>query len=93
MFENLIATLLSKTLGKYVDGFDNQRLSFSLLRGNAEFTQLRLKDGLQATLGGSQQLSVSGTIGRVAIRAMWAALFGRATIEIDVADVFVVAIK
>eukprot|EP00941_MAST-03F_sp_MAST-3F-sp1_P004283 g4283.t1 len=86
MFESLVASLLQKYLGAYVDGIDTSKLKVGY--GAVELKNLKLKpEALEDA--GLPVLVRSGYIGNVKLNVPWTNLMGRPTI-IEVEDVYAI---
>ena len=77
MLEDVVASLLSKHLGRYLDGLQN--LSISLLNGNGELLSLSLKPNALAEYELPFEV-LSGTIERVQFKVPWANLANEPTV-------------
>ena len=77
MLEDVVASLLSKHLGRYLDGLQN--LSISLLNGNGELLSLSLKPNALAEYELPFKV-LSGTIERVQFKVPWANLANEPTV-------------
>lgn len=43
MFEGVVATILNRYLGKYIQDLDTENLNVGIFGGNVQLTQLKLK--------------------------------------------------
>eukprot|EP00761_Pharyngomonas_kirbyi_P006243 gb/GECH01006249.1/.p1 GENE.gb/GECH01006249.1/~~gb/GECH01006249.1/.p1 ORF type:complete len:2936 (+),score=680.48 gb/GECH01006249.1/:1-8808(+) len=89
MFENIVADLLTKYLGAYVENLDKKDLNISIWKGDLKLKNLKLKRGALDSLNLPISV-VHGYLGSLVLKIPWTNLKGKPVIaEID--DLFIVA--
>eukprot|EP00762_Andalucia_godoyi_P002155 ANDGO_02562.mRNA.1 Putative vacuolar protein sorting-associated protein 13A len=88
MFDNTVAYLLSKSVGKYIQGVDFSSLHMSLIHGDLRLSNIKLKDDLFLQFGLPFQMHPESQIGTMAIKIPWKTL-GTESIHIDLRNVII----
>jgi len=89
MFENIVAAILSKYLGDYVEGLESENFSLSIYSGNVVLTDLKLKKHCLSQL----ELPIvvkEGYLGKLTLAIPWKSI-GKTPIIIGIEDVYLIA--
>ncbi|GFG28735.1 hypothetical protein Cfor_06015 [Coptotermes formosanus] len=89
MFEGVVATILNRYLGKYIQDLDTENLNVGIFSGNVQLTELRLKPEALYELDIPIEVKV-GTIGRISLSIPWTGLYTQ-SVTVTVEDVYVIA--
>ncbi|RZF33558.1 hypothetical protein LSTR_LSTR008204 [Laodelphax striatellus] len=89
MFEGVVATILNRYLGKYIQDLDTENLNVGIFGGNVQLTELKLKPDALYELDLPIEVKV-GTIGRVSLHIPWSGLYSQPVI-VEVEDVYLIA--
>lgn len=88
MFEGVVATILNRYLGKYIQDLDTENLNVGIFSGNVQLTELRLKPEALYELDIPIEVKV-GTIGRISLSIPWTGLYTQ-SVTVSVEDVYVI---
>ncbi|XP_021923386.1 vacuolar protein sorting-associated protein 13A-like isoform X4 [Zootermopsis nevadensis] len=89
MFEGVVATILNRYLGKYIQDLDTENLNVGIFSGDVQLTELRLKPEALYELDVPIEVKV-GTIGRICLSIPWTGLYTQ-SVTVSVEDVYVIA--
>ncbi|KAJ1531594.1 hypothetical protein ONE63_000266 [Megalurothrips usitatus] len=89
MFEGVVAALLNRFLGKYVQDLDTEHLNVGIFGGDVQLHNLRLRPEALYELDLPIEVK-AGTIGRVSLNIPWSGLYTESVV-VTVEDVYVVA--
>lgn len=89
MFENIVADLLTKYLGAYVENLDRDKLNISVWKGDLKLKNLKLKRGALDSFNLPISV-VHGYLGSLVLKIPWTNLKGKPVIA-EVDDLFIVA--
>ncbi|KAG1650405.1 Vacuolar protein sorting-associated protein 13C [Nymphon striatum] len=89
MFEGVVASILNKYLGKYVQNLDTENLNLGIFSGTVELTELKLKPEALYELNLPIEVK-AGTIGKISLDIPWTSLYSEPVI-VNVEDVFLLA--
>ncbi|XP_048240040.1 vacuolar protein sorting-associated protein 13A-like isoform X2 [Haliotis rufescens] len=89
MFESVVANLLNKYFGKYIQNLDASNLNVSILQGDAEFTDLQLRPEALSQLDLPIEVK-AGYIGHLKLDIPWTSLFS-SNIHLFLEDVYILA--
>nr|CAD7259318.1 unnamed protein product [Timema shepardi] len=89
MLEGVVATILNRYLGKYIQDLDTENLNVGIFSGNVQLVDLKLKPEALYELDLPIEVKV-GTVGRISLNIPWSGLYTQSVI-INVEDVYVIA--
>ncbi|XP_022100693.1 vacuolar protein sorting-associated protein 13A-like [Acanthaster planci] len=89
VLESIIAGLLNKYLGKYVQNLDSENLNLGIFSGSLELTDLELKPEALYELNLPIEVK-AGHIGRIIADIQWTSLFSK-PLSVSVEDVLILA--
>jgi vacuolar protein sorting-associated protein 13A/C len=89
MFEGIVANILNKHLGKYVQNLDTENLKVGIIDGCVELTDLQLKSEALFELGLPIEVK-AGYIGKISLTIPWTSLYSL-PVKVNVEDVYVLA--
>ncbi|CAH1390229.1 unnamed protein product [Nezara viridula] len=88
MFERVVATLLHRYLGKYIQDLDTENLNVGIFGGDVQLSDLKIKPDALYELDLPIEVKV-GTIGRINIKIPWGC-FNKQSVAIEMEDVYVI---
>lgn len=89
MFESLVATLLNRFLGSYIENFDSKQLNIGIWGGDVRLTNLRLKK--ESLDKFKLPLDVKfGHVGELTLQIPWSNLKGK-PVKVTINDVYLLA--
>ncbi|XP_063238425.1 intermembrane lipid transfer protein VPS13A-like [Bacillus rossius redtenbacheri] len=89
MLEGVVATVLNRYLGKYVQDLDTENLNVGIFSGEVQLLDLRLKPEALYELDLPIEVK-AGTVGRISLSIPWAGLTSQPVV-ITIEDVYVLA--
>ncbi|XP_075226529.1 intermembrane lipid transfer protein VPS13A-like [Lycorma delicatula] len=89
MFEGVVATILNKYLGKYIQDLDTENLNVGIFGGDVQLTELKLKPDALYELDLPIEVKV-GTIGRISLHIPWSGLYTQSVL-LEIEDVYLIA--
>ncbi|XP_014674952.1 PREDICTED: vacuolar protein sorting-associated protein 13A-like [Priapulus caudatus] len=89
MFEGVVASLLNKYLGKYIQDLDSENLNVGIFSGDVELYDLRLKPEALAELNLPIEVK-AGFVGKLTLTIPWTQLY-TAPVIVAVEELFVLA--
>ncbi|XP_038059496.1 vacuolar protein sorting-associated protein 13C-like [Patiria miniata] len=89
VLESIIASLLNKYLGKYVQNLDSENLNLGIFSGSLELTDLELKPEALYELNLPIEVK-AGYIGRIIADIQWTSLFSQ-PLAVNIEDVLILA--
>ncbi|CAH1799949.1 unnamed protein product [Owenia fusiformis] len=89
MLDGLVAGLINKYLGKYIQNLDSDNLNISILSGNVELTDLQLRPEALFELDLPIEVK-AGYVGKIYLSIPWTSLYSLPVIA-SVEDVYVIA--
>lgn len=87
MFEGVVAGILNRFLGKYVQDLDTENLNVGIFSGDVNLTDLKLKPEALYELDLPIDVKI-GTVGRVNLQIPWAGLYTQPVI-VNIEDVLI----
>ena len=87
MFEGIVADILSRILGKYVENFNKEQLSIGIFGGNVSLKNLRLKGEALADLNLPITV-IRGVLGSLELQVPWKNLSSKPVI-VKVDDIYI----
>ncbi|XP_066901628.1 intermembrane lipid transfer protein VPS13A isoform X3 [Halyomorpha halys] len=88
MFERVVATLLHRYLGKYIQDLDTENLNVGIFGGDVQLSDLKIKPDALYELDLPIEVKV-GTIGRINIKIPWGC-FNKQSVAIEMEDIYVI---
>ncbi|XP_014251025.1 vacuolar protein sorting-associated protein 13A-like isoform X2 [Cimex lectularius] len=89
MFERVVATLLHRYLGKYIQDLDTENLNVGIFGGQVQLTDLKIKPDALYELDLPIEVKV-GAIGRINIKIPWGC-FSKESVVIEMEEVHIIA--
>ena len=89
MLEGLVATLLNRFLGMYVENFDTKQLNIGIWSGDVKLRNLQLRKGALDQLHLPLNV-VKGHLGQLILQIPWSNLRGK-PVRVTIEDVFLLA--
>ncbi|XP_073981480.1 intermembrane lipid transfer protein VPS13A-like isoform X2 [Rhodnius prolixus] len=89
MFERVVATILHRYLGKYIQDLDTENLNVGIFGGDVQLSELKVKPDALYELDLPLEVKV-GTIGRIRIKIPWGC-FNKQSIIIEIEEVYIIA--
>ncbi|XP_068086254.1 intermembrane lipid transfer protein VPS13A [Anabrus simplex] len=89
MFEGVVATVLNRYLGKYIQDLDIENLNVGIFSGDVQLTDLRLKPEALYELDLPIEVKV-GAVGRISLSIPWSGLYTQSVVA-NVEDVYIIA--
>ncbi|KAL1131713.1 hypothetical protein AAG570_011326 [Ranatra chinensis] len=88
MFKRVVATILNRYLGKYIQDLDTENLNVGIFGGDVQLSDLKIKPDALYELDLPVEVKV-GTIGRINIRIPWGG-FSTQSVVLDIEEVYII---
>ncbi|XP_047103973.1 vacuolar protein sorting-associated protein 13A-like [Schistocerca piceifrons] len=89
MFEGVVATVLNRYLGKYIQDLDIESLNIGIFSGNVQLVDLRIKPEALYELDLPIEVKV-GVIGKINLSIPWGGLYTQSVVA-TIEDVYIIA--